>query len=217
MISFKGIIFDLDGTLVNSLEDIADSMNTVLRKFNYPSHDVQTYKKLVGHGIRDLIVKALPESDRDESIIERCQHSMMDVYRNNCLNKTKLYDGIKALLDELVYRRIKLAVFSNKTDEFTRNIVLTLLPNWKFEVIIGLSDEAHKKPNPQSALRISRIYNMNPEEIVYVGDSSVDMQTANNAGMYAVGVLWGYQRKDELLSNGAQCLLNHPLDLLKII
>ena len=217
MISFKGIIFDLDGTLVNSLEDIADSMNTVLREFNYPIHDVQTYKKLVGHGIRDLIVKALPESDRDESIIERCQNSMMDVYRNNCLNKTKLYDGIKALLDELVFRRIKLAVFSNKTDEFTRNIVLTLLPNWKFEAIIGLSDEAHKKPNPLIALRLSRIFNMKPEEIVYVGDSSIDMQTANNAGMYAVGVLWGYQGKEELLSNGAQCLLNHPLDLLKII
>ena len=216
MMNFKGIIFDLDGTLVNSLEDIADSMNTVLREFNFPVHNVQTYKQFVGHGIRNLILKALPETDRDAAIIEKCYHTMMEVYRNNCINKTRPYDGIVELLDALASRNLKLAVFSNKTDEFTKKIVLALLPNWNFEAIIGLSNEAHKKPNPSVVLHISEIFNLNAENIIYVGDSGVDMQTANNAGMYAVGALWGFQEKEELLSNGARHLINHPLDLIKI-
>ena len=212
----KGIIFDLDGTLVNSLDDIADSTNAALRQFNYPVHNVQDYKQFVGHGIRDLIVKVLPANARDEASIERCQKLMMDIYRENCLNKSRLYEGVSELLDELVSRKIKLAIFSNKTDEFTKHIVSCLLSNWKFEAVIGLSNETYKKPNPLMALQIGRTFNLNPEEIVYVGDSAVDMQTANNAGMYAVGVLWGYQSKEEISAGGAQELLNHPLDLLKI-
>ncbi|HEM49277.1 MAG TPA: HAD family hydrolase [Caldithrix sp.] len=213
----KGVIFDLDGTLVNSLEDIADSTNAALQKFDYPVHDVQTYKQFVGHGIGDLIVKALPESAWDAENIERCQNLMMAIYRENCLNKTRPYDGIGELLDKLVSRRIKLAVFSNKSDDFTKHIVSSLLSNWNFEAVIGLSNEAHKKPNPLMAIKISQIFDLSPDEIVYVGDSAVDMQTANKAGMYAVGVLWGYQGREELLANGAQRLLNHPWDLLNIL
>jgi phosphoglycolate phosphatase len=216
MPGFKGVIFDLDGTLVNSLEDIADSMNTVLLKFNFPVHDVQTYKQFVGHGIRNLIIKALPEAERNEASIEKCQNLMLDTYRTNCLNKTRPYDGITELLDTLTSRNLKLAVFSNKTDEFTKKVVQALLPKWRFEAVIGLSNEAHKKPNPSIALQISRMFDLNPDEIIYAGDSAVDMQTANNAGMYAVGVLWGFREKEELLSSGARYLLDHPLDLLKI-
>ncbi|MEJ2052378.1 MAG: HAD family hydrolase [Calditrichaceae bacterium] len=216
MPGFKGVIFDLDGTLVNSLEDIADSMNTVLQKFNFPVHDVQTYKQFVGHGIRNLIIKALPEAERNEASIEKCQNLMLDTYRTNCLNKTRPYDGITELLDILTSRNLKLAVFSNKTDEFTKKVVQALLPKWRFEAVIGLSNEAHKKPNPSIALQISRMFDLNPDEIIYAGDSAVDMQTANNAGMYAVGVLWGFREKEELLSSGARYLLDHPLDLLKI-
>lgn len=214
---FRGVIFDLDGTLVNSLEDLGDSMNIVLQNFNFPVHDLQTYKQFMGHGIRNFIFKALPATDRDEALIERCYYSMIEIYRNNCINKTRPYDGIVELLNALVSRSIKLAVFSNKTDEFTKKIVLTLLSKWKFEAIIGLSNEEHKKPNPSIALHICEIFKLYPENIIYVGDSSVDMQTANNVGMYAVGALWGFQGKEELLSNGAQHLLNHPLDLMKII
>ena len=133
------------------------------------------------------------------------------------LNKTRPYDGIGELLDKLVSRRIKLAVFSNKSDDFTKHIVSSLLSNWNFEAVIGLSNEAHKKPNPLMAIKISQIFDLSPDEIVYVGDSAVDMQTANKAGMYAVGVLWGYQGREELLANGAQRLLNHPWDLLNIL
>jgi phosphoglycolate phosphatase len=142
---------------------------------------------------------------------------MIEVYRNNAVNKTKPYDGIRELLNELVSRKIKLAVFSNKADEFTRKILLTLLPEWNFEAIAGLSIEAYKKPNPFVALQISEKFELKPEEILYVGDSGVDMQTANNAGMYAVGALWGFRTKEELTSNGEKYLLNNPLDLINIL
>ena len=217
MIKFKGIIFDLDGTLVNSLEDIADSMNMVLRDYNFPVHDLQTYKQFVGGGIRHLIYKALPETEKKEALIERCYNSMIEIYRNNCMNKTRPYGGIDELLDELVSRNMKLAVFSNKADEFTKKIVPALLPKWKFAAIIGLSSEEHKKPNPLIPLQISDIFKIGPDDIIYVGDSGVDMQTANNAGMYAVGALWGFQGPEALLSNGAKHLLNHPLDLINLL
>ncbi|MEN6444450.1 MAG: HAD family hydrolase [Candidatus Cloacimonas sp.] len=214
---YKGVIFDLDGTLVNSLEDIADSMNLVLQSRNFSGHDLQAYKYLVGNGIRKLVQEALPEAEREEGLINECYNSMIEIYRNNCISKSTLYDGIPDLLDELVSRGIKLAVLSNKADELTRKIASNLLSNWKFEVITGLSAEAYKKPNPLVALQISGIFRIRPENIIYVGDTAIDMHTANNAGMYAVGVLWGFRTKEELTSNGAMCLLNHPLDLIQIL
>jgi phosphoglycolate phosphatase len=214
---FKGVIFDLDGTLVNSLEDIADSMNTILQNHNFPIHSLQSYKHFIGNGIRNLVYKTVPDENRNETTINECYDLMIEEYRTNAINKTKPYDGITGLLDELVSRNIKLAVFSNKADEFTKNIVHTLLPEWKFEAIVGFSVDAHKKPNPFVALQISQKFGVSPEEIIYVGDSGVDMQTANNAGMYAVGALWGFRTKEELTSNGAMYLINKPWDLLKIL
>jgi len=213
---FKAVIFDLDGTLVNSLEDLADSMNSVLQNCNFLTHEIQAYKHFVGNGIRDLVCKALPEANKDLELIDKCYNMMIEVYRNNCVNKTKPYDGIVELLDELILHNMKLAVFSNKADEFAKKIVLTLLPNWNFEAIIGLSTEAHKKPNPLGALQISEKLGIIPEEIIYVGDSGIDMQTANNAGMYAAGALWGFRTKEELTSNGAKYLLSHPSDLIRV-
>jgi phosphoglycolate phosphatase len=215
--NFKGVIFDLDGTLVDSLEDLADSMNTILQKFNFPTHAVPAYKHFIGNGIRNLVYKTLPEANRNEATISECYNLMIAVYRNNSVNKTKTYDGISELLDDLVSRNMKLAVFSNKADEFTKQIVQALLPGWNFETVVGLSTEAHKKPNPYVALQISKIFGISPEEIIYVGDSGTDMQTANNAGMYAVGALWGFRTKEELLANGAKQVINNPLDLLAVL
>jgi len=214
---FKGVIFDLDGTLVDSLEDLADSMNSILQKFNFPIHVHSAYKYFIGNGIRNLVFKSLPEANRDEATINECFNLMIEVYRNNAVNKTKPYDGINELLDELVSRKMKLAVFSNKADEFTKNIILTLLPKWNFEAIVGLSTEAHKKPNPFVALQISEKLRIRPEDMIYVGDSGTDMQTANNAGMYAVGALWGFCSKEELTANGAKYLIDNPMELIKIL
>jgi len=215
--NFKGVIFDLDGTLVNSLEDLADSMNTVLRDHNFPTHALPAYKHFIGNGIRNLVYKTLPEANKDETLIDTCYDLMIEVYRNNCVNKTKPYAGIAGLLDKLVSHNMKLAVFSNKADEFTRKIVLTLLPDWNFEAIVGLSVDTYKKPNPFVALQISEKFGVNAEDIIYVGDSGTDMQTANNAGMYAVGALWGFRTEEELTSNGAKYLISNPLDLMEIL
>ena len=168
---FKAVIFDLDGTLVNSLEDLADSMNSVLQNCNFLTHEIQAYKHFVGNGIRDLVCKALPEANKDLELIDKCYNMMIEVYRNNCVNKTKPYEGIAGLLDALVLHKMKLAVFSNKADEFTKKIVLNLLPDWTFEAIIGLSTEEHKKPNPFGVLQISEKTGICPADIIYVGDS----------------------------------------------
>jgi|APIni6443716594_1056825.scaffolds.fasta_scaffold317053_1 phosphoglycolate phosphatase len=215
--NFKGVIFDLDGTLVNSLEDLADSMNAILQNHSFPAHSLSAYKDFIGNGIRYLVGKSLPESNRDEATIDRCHKLMVEVYRENAVNKTRPYDGISELLEELVSRNMKMAVFSNKADEFTKYIVHALLPEWNFEAILGLSVDAHKKPNPFVALQISEKFGVSPNEIIYLGDSGVDMQTATNAGMYAVGALWGFRTEAELTSNGARHLIKKPSDLLKIL
>ena len=153
---FKGVIFDLDGTLVNSLDDIADSMNTILQNHNFPIHSPQAYKHFIGNGIRNLVYKTVPEANRDEATINECYDLMIEEYRANAVNKTKPYYGVTGLLDELVSRNMKLAVFSNKADEFTKKIVLTLLPEWNFDAIVGFSTEAYKKPNPFVPLLIKQ-------------------------------------------------------------
>lgn len=213
---FKGVIFDLDGTLVNSLHDIADSMNTVLKNNNYPTHSYADHQSFIGSGIRSLVSKSLPLTHNNEKEIDRCFNAMIEIYRDNCTHKTKPYDGIIELLDHLISRDIKISVLSNKADEFTKKITQALFPNY-FNPVMGLSIETLKKPNPFGALDISKTLSIKPEELIYVGDTGIDMQTAINANMYAVGVLWGYRPKEELVLNGAKYLLNNPLDLIEII
>lgn len=213
---FKGIIFDLDGTLVNSLEDISDAMNTVLTSLNYPTHTYDTYQYFIGSGLRNLVSKALPASNNSEEQIETCFDCMINEYRKICTLKTKPYEGILELLDNLTSKDIKLAVFSNKADELTKKIATEIFPDY-FQAAIGLSTEALKKPNPFEAIEISKSWNLKPEEIIFIGDSDIDMQTAKNANMFPVGVSWGYRSEDELIASGAKVVINAPLDLIEIL
>jgi phosphoglycolate phosphatase len=214
---YKGVIFDLDGTLVNSLEDIADSMNIVLLRHGFPPHDLPAYRRFIGNGMKNLMHEALPESFKKEELIIKYYSEMIVEYRENCLNKTRPYNGIIELLNELTSLNFKLAVFSNKIDELTRKVVSTLLPNWNFEAVIGFSAEVPRKPDPFGALLISQKVGISPENLIYVGDTDVDMLTANSAGMYAVGASWGFRTRKELVSSGAKYMLNHPLDLINIL
>lgn len=213
---FKGIIFDLDGTLVNSLEDISDAMNTVLTGLNYPTHTYETYQYFIGSGLRNLVSKALPATNNSDEQIEICFDCMINEYREVCTLKTKPYEDIIELLDQLVSRNIKLAVFSNKADELTKKIAAEVFPDY-FEAAIGLSTEELKKPNPFEALEISKKWNFKPEEIIFIGDSDIDMQTAQNANMFPVGVSWGYRTKDELIASGAKLVINNPSELIEIL
>ena len=212
---FKGIIFDLDGTLVDSLEDLADSMNGILQRYGFPVHDLQTFKGFIGRGMRNLVARSLPGGIEDEELITECHNLMVEEYGNNCTNKTRPYDGIADMLDGLAARRIRLAIFSNKTDILTKKVATALLSKWKFEAMIGSGAGLPEKPDPSGALMISRQMGISPENLIYSGDSGIDMQTANNAGMCAVGVLWGFRTKEELLLNGAKYLLEHPMDMLR--
>ncbi|MEP6932024.1 MAG: HAD family hydrolase, partial [Flavobacterium sp.] len=151
-----------------------------------------------------------------EDEIETCFQNMVTEYRDNCTIKTKPYDGIVELLNELVSRDIKLAVFSNKSDELTKKIVAEKFPHY-FSDVTGLSVESLKKPNPFEAVLISQNWGLKPEEILFVGDSDIDMQTAINANMFAVGVTWGYRTEEELRSGGAKLILNTPMDLIQIL
>jgi phosphoglycolate phosphatase len=213
---FKGIIFDLDGTLVNSLEDISDAMNTVLTNLNYPTHTYDTYQYFIGSGLRNLVSKALPASNNSEDQIETCFDCMITEYREICTLKTKPYKGIIELLDNLASKNIKLAVFSNKADELTKKIAVEIFPDY-FDAAVGLSTEELKKPNPLEAIEISKNWNLKTEEILFVGDSDIDMQTANNANMFAVGVSWGYRTEQELKNSGAKLVINNPSELIEIL
>ena len=214
--TYKAIIFDLDGTLVNSIGDIADAMNTVLSNRNYPTYDYDTYKTFVGSGVKSLVIKALPDTAPKQSEIDECLQNMMEVYSKNCTNKTKPYDGILELLETLHAKNIKLSVLSNKEDSLTKKVTKALLPEY-LNPVLGLKEEALKKPNPEVALQICKALNINPEDTIFVGDTNADIQTAKNANMKAVGVSWGFRHKNELLKNGAEFILEKPLDLLKLL
>lgn len=213
---YKAVIFDLDGTLVNSIQDLGDAMNTVLKNRNYPIHNYNTYKLLVGSGIRTLVHRALPDANPNESEVDDCLSEMMGVYSNICTTKTRPYDGVLELLDALNSRNLKLNILSNKDEILTKRVADTILPKY-FHQVLGLTIEALKKPNPEKALNICDSFGIKPEEVIFVGDTNIDIQTAKNANMLAVGVSWGFRDTQELIEQGADCILNTPLDLLKAL
>ncbi|MGJ8745923.1 HAD family hydrolase [Polaribacter sp.] len=213
---YKAVIFDLDGTLVNSIKDISDAMNVVLEKRNYPTYNYETYKTFVGSGVKSLVVKALPDTNPKEEEIEACLKDMMQVYSEVCTNKTKPYEGIVELLEILKAKNVKVSVLSNKEDLLTKKITAFLLPAF-LNPVLGLKEETHKKPNPKVALEICKEIQVNSEETIFVGDTDVDILVAKNANMLPVGVSWGFRNKKELINAGAKHVLEHPLDLIKIM
>ena len=211
---YHAVIFDLDGTLADTLEDIADNMNRVLAEKGFPVHGYDAYRFHVGSGLKNLVTQCLPESARTDAAIADCHDQMFAKYHLNYINKTRLYDGIPELLDTLSSQHIKLAVLSNKADTLTQKICNQLLKNWKFEVILGASDRFPRKPDPASALFVAGQMGIMPSDIWYLGDSDVDMKTAIAAGFYPVGVSWGFRPKEELAQNGAKRIIDHPLELV---
>ncbi len=215
---FRGVVFDLDGTLLDTIGDLARSMNAVLVRFGYPEHDVETYKTFVGDGLEMLVRRSMPETHREDiALRNRCIEAMRDEYRLRQTETTKPYEGIPELLDGLTARRLPLAVLSNKPDYPTRELVAKLLPRWRFEPVLGESPAIPRKPDPTGALAIARSLQIPPRELLYLGDTDIDMRTATAAGMYPVGALWGFRKADELLAGGAQALIEKPEDLLSFL
>jgi phosphoglycolate phosphatase len=215
--SFHAVIFDLDGTLLDTLEDITNAANRVLDKAGFPTHSLEEYRYLVGQGSEALLEHALPRANRDKATIKACLDAFLEDYSHNWKVKTRLYDGIPFLLDSLSDRGLKMAILSNKRHEFTRMCATEFLHRWRFEAVLGQREGFPPKPDPAGALQIGKVLEIAPPEILYLGDTSVDMQTALRAGMTPVGALWGFRTLEELLENGAKAVLKEPFELLTLL
>ncbi len=214
---FKSVLFDLDGTLLDTIEDLADSMNSVLERSGFPTHGIDRYKYFVGDGMLNLVRKALPEDKPDDETVNRCFNEMRQEYDRRWANKTRLYDGIAELLDGLTAKNIKLAVLSNKPHDFTKIVVEKYLSAWSFNAVFGERPGIPKKPDPSGAFEVAGLLGLKPCQFLYLGDTNVDMKTAVSAGMHAVGASWGFRTIDELTESGAKDIVNHPAELLKLL
>ena len=211
------VLFDLDGTLLDTLADLADSMNAVLAEMGFPQHPRVDYRGFVGDGVRALGVRALPAGRRDDDTVDDALERMQVEYAKRWDNTTRPYPGVGELLDGLAGRGVKCAVLSNKPDEYTRLCVSRFLPDWRFEVVQGVSDGIAPKPDPGGALAISERLAVPPEQMLYLGDTDTDMQTAVAAGMFAVGAAWGFRTPRELREHGAAAIIDRPPDLLAML
>jgi len=211
---FKAVIFDLDGTLLDTLRDIADSMNSALESMGYPPHDVDAYKHLTGEGVAQMAERSLPPAARDDAAIEDCIRRFRSAYVENYMNHSRPYEGIPELLDILAGRKISLNILSNKLDDFTKLLARNLLSRWPFSHVLGSGAGFPRKPDPSGALLIARELNIRPAEFIYAGDTATDMLTAAAAGMHAVGVLWGFREEAELREGGAAEVIQSPSELL---
>jgi phosphoglycolate phosphatase len=214
---FRAVVFDLDGTLLDTLEDIADSVNAVLSRYNFPIHDVESYRYLVGDGLPTLIARVLPQESRIDDTIKECVQEFRKEYGRKWNVKTKLYDGVAEMLDALAVRHLKMAVLSNKPDDFTKKCVAEFLSRWTFEIVLGLHSGIPPKPDPAGAHQVAEYLGISPSQILYVGDSAIDMKTAIAAGMYPLGVLWGFRTRKELADNGARVLVERPQEILAVL
>lgn len=214
---FSGIIFDLDGTLLNTLDDIANSVNTVLIKHGFPAHSLEEYKYFIGHGIEELLIRALPSRDVDKETVKGYLSEVKEEYDKRWNEFTRPYDGINKLIDKLHSMGINMSILSNKPDAFTKISVEKYFGLERFNYVFGEREGIPKKPNPSSAMEIARLSEILPSNFLYLGDTDIDMKTASSAGMYAVGALWGFRKADELLNSGAKAIIKNPMDLIDLI
>jgi phosphoglycolate phosphatase len=211
------VVFDLDGTLLDTLADIGNSANQVLEELALPVHPLSAYQRFVGDGVQTLVERIVPAASRTPDLVAQAVARFAEVYDTRWNQATTLYAGIATLLTELSERRVPMAVLSNKPQKFTELCVEHFLASWKFTVVFGQRTGVPRKPDPAGALEIAARLNLAPGDCYYVGDTSVDMQTATGAGMRALGVAWGFRPISELKEHGATTILNHPCDLLDVM
>ena len=209
----RAVLFDLDGTLTNTLKDIADAMNRSLRLHGLPEWPVDAYRYLVGDGAKKLAERAVRE--RHELALS-VQREYQAYYQEHTQVSTKPYEGVPELLRALQSRGVPMAVFSNKPDADTKNVVRHFFTDIAFKVVRGQMDGVAVKPDPAGALAVAETIGVLPEEVLYLGDTSTDMRCAQSAGMHPIGVLWGFRTEEELRESGAECVISHPLDLLSV-
>ncbi|MFO0950615.1 MAG: HAD family hydrolase [Isosphaeraceae bacterium] len=212
----RAILFDLDGTLLDTLDDIADAANAVLEAGGFPTHPTADFRRFIGEGVAVLFRRALPQgaADAEPELVARCVARFQVEYGERWHVKSRPYDGIPELLDALTARGLTLGLLSNKPDDFTRRYGEHYLARWPFRVVLGAREGVPRKPDPTSALEVAARLGLPPAAIVYVGDSAVDVETAVRSGMIPVGVSWGFRPVEELRAAGARMILDRPHDLL---
>ena len=211
----KLVIFDLDGTLLDTLEDIGISVNFVLKELGYNQIALENFRYLVGEGTKVLMQKAMP--DADEEKIQKALSLFEEHYNKQYSQNTKMYPDINKVLTFLARREFHMAVLSNKPHKFVKKCVLKYLDAWKFDAVYGVRENIPRKPDPAGAIEILKELDIKPQECLYVGDTSTDMITANKAGVTPIGVLWGFRDKEELLESGAKYIVKTPAELLTLI
>ncbi|MBU3131404.1 HAD family hydrolase [Clostridium gasigenes] len=213
---YKAIIFDLDGTLLDTLEDLANACNYALKECGLSTYEVNKYKKFVGDGRYKLIERIIPKQDYTEDLFNKVLKLYDDYYLEHMVDETKPYEGICELLDELRGLGIKLAVVSNKPHEFTIEMVKNYFNN-KIDIVFGQRKNYQVKPNPETIFEVMNEFKLEKEECVYVGDSNVDMQTAKNAEVKSIGVSWGFRGRKELEQSGANIVVDTVEELRSVL
>ncbi len=213
----KAVIFDLDGTLLNTIDDIAASSNHALNLLGHPPHPTQDFYSFVGNGIHSLARCILPPAQRTEDIIAQCVTLISTHYDGNWKSKTTIYPGIRDLLTSLAEKNIPINILSNKNETTVKTMASYYFAEFHFRHILGTVDHFEKKPHPGRALAIAEELQLQATDMMFIGDSKVDMQTAQNGGMFSVGVTWGFRSKQELLDHDAQLIIDTPMEFWKSI
>lgn len=214
---YKAVIFDLDGTLLNTIDDLADSVRYVQKQFGFAQHDTETVKQHVGNGIRNLIIRSIPQG-ADNPHFEQAYALFLSYYRQHCEDKTDLYDGISGLLERLKEKKIKMAIVSNKAHEAVQKLYDAYFSGL-IDVAFGENESAGiaKKPAPDLVYHALEVLKCTKEEAVYVGDSDVDKATADNAGMDCILCAWGFRPPEMLRSLNPKTIIDQPEELLRYL
>lgn len=212
----KAVIFDLDGTLTDSIYSIKYSGDKMLEHFGYGPFPVERYKYFIGDGAANLVRRALTASGDTELVhFEEAYSLYREIFKENCMYRVRPYEEIPELLAALKAQEIRIAVLSNKPHAETVNVIETLFGRNSFDVIQGQKENVAIKPSPEGVFRILEQLNMKVSDILYLGDTATDMKTGKNAGAFTVGALWGFRDKQELEEGGADVIISHPLELLR--
>ena len=209
-----GFIFDLDGTLLNSLEDLKNSLNTILKKYNLPEHASEDYQNFVGNGMKVLVDRAIPDNHPQR---DKILDDFLDEYGQRYYEQSRPYDGVIEMLNTLNKKNIPIAICTNKKQEYTDDIVKRFFTDINFVDVVGDKFDGLNKPNSFYPLKIAEKMEIDPKDIYFVGDSDVDMQTSNNSNMQGVGVSWGFRSVEELNDAGASLIIDKPSDLYKLL
>ncbi len=214
---YKAVIFDLDGTLLNTIQDIGESVNASLKKHNYEGYTIDEYKIFVGRGIDETISICIEKGGIDPAEFDSIKKGYMEEYKVRHNRNTKPYEGIVDLLNNLKEKGIKVNVLSNKPHHQTLKVISHYFKDFEFDFVYGKKPEFRIKPYPESLNDMIKKLDLDKKDILYVGDTNTDIQTANNANLTSVGVLWGFRKRPELEKEGASYIIDKPEEILKIV